>query len=92
MTQGKIERFHRSMKNVVRLENYYLPWHLETAISEFITYYNEQRVHESLENVTPADMYHGRAREILSRRERIKERTMLERRRMNRREAISLLL
>ena len=91
MTQGKIERYHRSMKNVVKLENYYLPWHLEKAVGDFVTYYNQQRYHESLGNVTPADMYFGRAREIQSRREQIKEKTMRERRRLNRREAASLL-
>ena len=25
MTQGKIERYHRSLKNVVKLEHYYTP-------------------------------------------------------------------
>lgn len=84
MTQGKIERFHRSMKNVVKLENYYLPWHLEKAIDSFITYYNNERYHESLQNVTPADMYNGRFTQIQARREQIKEKTMRERRRLNR--------
>lgn len=92
MTQGKIERFHRSMKNVIKLENYYLPWQLEQALKEFIEYYNEQRYHESLGNVTPADMYFGHARQIQARREQIKEKTMQERRRLNRQEAASLLL
>ena len=32
MTQGKIERYHRSMKNVVRLENHYSPWELERVL------------------------------------------------------------
>ena len=91
MTQGKIERFHRSMKNVIKLENYYLPWHLEQAIKEFINYYNHQRYHESLDNVTPADMYHGRAPQIQSRRAQVKEKTMRERRRFNRRRTTDLL-
>jgi putative transposase len=82
MTQGKIERFHRSMKNVIRLDNHYLPWHLEQAIKEFMEYYNEQRYHESLGNVTPADMYFGRATQIQARREQLKEKTMRERRRL----------
>ena len=55
MTQGKIERYHRSMKNVVGLENYYTPWELERAIAHFIAYYNDHRSHEALGNVTPAD-------------------------------------
>lgn len=92
MTQGKIERLHRSMKNVIKLENYYLPWHLEQAIKEFVDHYNHQRYHESLGNVTPADMYHGRARQIQSRRAQVKEKTMSERRRLNRQPAANLLL
>ena len=64
-TQGKIERYHRSMKNVVKLEHYYLPSELEAAIGDFVAYYNDERYHESLDNVTPADVYYGRHREIL---------------------------
>ena len=60
MTQGKIERYHRSMKNIVLLENYYAPGELENAVGRFVAYYNNQRYHESLNNVTPADVYHGR--------------------------------
>jgi putative transposase len=83
MTQGKIERYHRSMKNVVKLENYYSPWELERAIALFVEYYNHRRYHESLGNVTPADMYEGRQVEVLTRRERIKCETMERRRREN---------
>ena len=46
MTQGKIERYHRSMKNVVKLEHYYSPWELERAIEAFVQYYNQDRYHE----------------------------------------------
>ena len=91
MTQGKIERFHRSMKNVTRLNNYYLPWHLEQAIAQFITYYNQERYHESIGNVTPADMYHGRAARIQSKRKGIKHKTMNKRRRLNRHLSMSLV-
>merc|ERR1712034_136482 len=47
-TQGKIERYHRSMKNVVKLEHYYFPGELEKAIGDFVAYYNQERYHESL--------------------------------------------
>jgi len=57
--QGKIERWHRSMKNQVLLENYYLPGELKTRINEFVNYYNHERYHESLDNLTPADVYYG---------------------------------
>ena len=59
-TQGKIERWHRSLKNQILLENYYLPGDLEQRIGEFVDYYNHERYHESLNNLTPADMYYGR--------------------------------
>jgi transposase len=75
-TQGKIERYHRSMKNVVKLQNYYLPWNLEYEIERFVDYYNNERYHESLDNLTPADVYFGRGQQILSKRERIKRQTM----------------
>lgn len=92
MMQGKIERFHLSMKSVVKLDNYYLPGQLEEAIAGFITYYNEARYREALNNVTPADMYHGRAAKILARRAQIKADTMRERRRLHRHASESLLL
>ena len=57
MTQGKIERYHRSMKNVVKLDVYHSPWELERAIGLFVEHHNHCRLHESLQNVTPADMY-----------------------------------
>jgi len=79
-TQGKIERYHRSMKNVVKLDNYYCPEELEAALAEFVRYYNQERYHESLGNVTPADVYYGRQEEILKYRERIKVLTMKRRR------------
>jgi transposase InsO family protein len=83
MTQGKIERFHRSMKNEVKLQHYYMPGELEAEIARFIAYYNNERYHESLENVTPADVYFGRQREIITRRELLKRRTLKRRKRYN---------
>jgi len=80
MTQGKIERYHRSLKNILLLENYYSPSELEEQIRFFVEYYNNQRYHEALNNVTPADVYFGRDREILRQRARIKEETLLLRR------------
>jgi putative transposase len=85
MTQGKIERYHRSMKNVVKLEHYRSPWELERAVARFVADYNHRRYHESLDNVTPADVYHGRRPAILTRRAQIKQRTLRARRRENRR-------
>src|SRR5262245_55513473 len=83
MTQGKIERYHRSMKNRILLDNYYLPAQLEQSIEEFVSYYNNCRYHESLDNLTPADVYFGRGQVILERREKIKRKTIEQRRRLN---------
>lgn len=79
-TQGKIERYHRTMKNIIKLEHYYSPEELERKIAGFVEYYNNHRYHESLNNVTPADVYFGRDQEILIKREEIKQRTLMRRR------------
>ncbi len=83
MTQGKIERYHRSMKNLIQLQNYAFPWDLEREIGRFVDYYNHRRYHESLDNVTPADVYFGRVKEVLTRREEIKRQTLGARRRQH---------
>lgn len=80
-TQGKIERYHRTMKNVVKLENYYAPGELENAIAAFVEKYNNKRYHESLDNLTPADVYFGRGEQILKNRKVIKQLTLNKRKR-----------
>jgi putative transposase len=79
-TQGKIERWHQTLKNRILLENYYLPGDLEASIGKFVDYYNHQRYHESLKNLTPADVYFGQGQTILLERERIKRKTIQKRR------------
>jgi putative transposase len=79
-TQGKIERWHQTLKNRILLENYYLPGDLEREIEAFIGGYNYRRYHESIDNLTPADVYFGRGQTILLERERIKRQTIANRR------------
>jgi len=79
-TQGKIERWHQTLKNRILLENYFLPGDLEAQIDAFVGHYNHQRYHESLKNLTPADVYFGRGQTILLKRERIKRKTIENRR------------
>ena len=86
-TQGKIERWHQTMKNRVLLENYYLPGDLEMQIWAFVDYYNHQRYHKSLNNVTPADVYFGRDKDIIRERRRIKKQTIQSRRLQHQRRA-----
>ena len=75
-TQGKIERWHQTLKNRILLENYYLPGDLEAHVDRFVEHYNHQRYHESLRNLTPADVYFGRGQTILLQRERLKRETI----------------
>ncbi len=79
-TQGKIERWHQTLKNRILLENYFLPGDLEASIDRFVAHYNHQRYHESINNLTPADVYFGRGQTILLERERIKRNTIQQRR------------
>jgi len=80
MTQGKIERWHQTLKNRILLENYFLPGDLETQLAAFVDYYNNHRYHESIDNLTPADVYFGRGPTILAARAKIKRETIAERR------------
>jgi putative transposase len=68
------------MKNRIVLDHYYFPGELEMVIAGWVAYYNNERVHESLHNVPPANMYFGRRIKILGRRERIKRITLEKRR------------
>lgn len=82
-TQGKIERWHRSMKNQILLNHYHMPSELEEHLQKFVNYYNHERYHESLDNLTPADVFYGRGQEILEQRAIIKSNTMATRRKMH---------
>jgi RNA-directed DNA polymerase len=82
-TNGKIERFHETLKARMNLLVYTSPEELRRSMQNFIEYYNHRRYHEALGNVTPADVYYGRREEILGRREEQKQRTIQERLRYN---------
>lgn len=82
-TQGKIERWHRSMKNQILLDNYYLPGELKEQLHRFVDYYNHERYHESLNNLTPADVFYGRGEVILDQRELIKQNTLAMRKQVH---------
>jgi putative transposase len=71
------------MKNQVLLEHYYLPGDLERRIGMFVEYYNHERYHESLDNLTPADVFYGRGQKVLNKREKIKIQTMALRKQMH---------
>src|SRR6202162_2720072 len=79
-TQGKIERWHQTLKNRILLNNYYLPGDLERQIDAFVEHYNHVRYHESIDNLPPPAVYFGRAETILAERQRIKRATIANRR------------
>lgn len=81
-TQGKIERYHRSMKNVIKLENYHTPEQLYRALEAYVHHYNHQRYHESLNNIKPSDVFFGRQGRILKQRQVIKRNTIDSRRKL----------
>jgi transposase InsO family protein len=83
-TNGKIERYHRSLKEEINQQPYDLPSQLRAAIGGFVEYFNYRRYHEGLGNVTPYDVYTGRHLEILQRRRELKTRTLQERKDYNR--------
>jgi len=70
-------------ENQVLLEHYFPPGHLERRIGKFVQYYNHERYHESLNNLTPADVFYGRGQQVLNKREKIKIQTMALKKQMH---------
>jgi RNA-directed DNA polymerase len=75
-TNGKLERFHETLKARLNLLVFTSPEALGAAMGEFIEFYNHRRYHEGIGNVTPADVYFGRREEILKRRKEQKQDTL----------------
>lgn len=82
-TNGKIERYHKSMKSVIKLSLYDCPSVLKAEIGKYVHYYNKHRYHESLGNVTPDDVYYGRRGSIIKARDEKKKQTYLARKKYN---------
>jgi RNA-directed DNA polymerase len=83
-TNGKIERYHRTLKHDVKLVWYERPDALRRALAAFVAYYNYERYHEGIGNVTPADAYFGRRDAILARRKEVQQRTIARRKEYHR--------
>ena len=82
-TNGKLERYHETLKRGVNQLPYEVPRELEVAIGRFVDFYNYRRYHKSLKDITPADMLAGRREEILGRRGEVKDRTINKRKLSN---------
>ena len=83
-TNGKLERYHQTIKRDVNQVPYEVPSDLEAAIAAFVSYYNYRRYHMALGNVTPADVLNGRREQILQRRKEVQVQTIERRRHYNR--------
>ena len=83
-TNGKLERYHQSIKQEVNQVPYEAPSGLAVAITGFVDYYDNRRYHKALGNVTPDDVLHGRREEILITRKEVKAQTLAQRKRYNR--------
>ena len=75
-TNGKIERYHHTLKGEINQVPCDMPSELKEAIDNFVEYYNHRRYHEALGNVTPADVYCGRREDILARRKEARRKTL----------------
>ena len=82
-TNGKLERYHQTVKRDVNQLPYELPSDLEAALAASVTYYNYQRYHKALGNIAPVDMLQGRRDQILLRRKENQNRTIQHRRSYN---------
>jgi len=83
-TNGKVERYQQTLKGEVNQAPYEMPSELQGAIDRFVNYYNHERYHEALGNVTPVDVYYGRKDDILTTRKEAKRRTLRARKEYNR--------
>ena len=70
-SNGKIERWHKTLKGeCIRIK---VPLSLDDArrlVTEYVTHYNEVRLHSAIGYVTPKDKLEGRADDILKERDR----------------------
>ena len=82
-TNGKLERYHRTLKADVNQVPYEVVEDLEGAIRDFVGFYNYRRYHKALRDVTPADVLEGRLEAILAHRKEVQRETFDRRRRYN---------
>jgi transposase InsO family protein len=70
-SNGKIERFHRTLKSeAVRRQSYLSISDARNQIATYIEYYNEKRLHSAIYYLTPREMFEGKAKIRLTERQR----------------------
>ena len=86
-TRAFLHAQHREWEALMKRLADNLALYLKAQIEAFVKYYNHQRYHESLKNLTPADVYFNRGQIILLEREKIKRKTIQNRRLQHRKSA-----
>lgn len=74
-TNSKLEQYHWTLKTDVNQVHYEVVQDLEAAVRDFVGFYNHQRYHKALRDVTPADVLEGRREAILARRKGVQRET-----------------
>lgn len=82
-TNGKIERYHKSLKQTIYLTTWDCPNQMKAEIGKFIHHYNTKRYHEGIGNVAPDDVFYGRREKIIQIRKEKKMHTLQRRREQN---------
>ena len=82
-TNGKLERYHQTLKRSVNQVPYDMPKDLQVAIGKFVEFYNFRRYHKALKDITPSDMLAGKRDQILAQREEAKDRSLQRRKEHN---------
>jgi transposase InsO family protein len=82
-TNGKLERYHQTLKRSVNQVPYDVPIDLQRSIEKFVDFYNYRRYHKALKDITPSDMLAGRRNQILERRKEAKGRSLQRRKELN---------
>ena len=82
---GKLEKYHRTIKLDVNQIPYDVPGNLEDSITDFVNYYYNGRYHKALGNVAPSDVLDGCREQILQKRKEVQTQTFQRRRSHNQR-------
>ncbi len=88
-SNGKIEVFHKTLKyeQVYLRDNYESLMEAREDIDDFIEHYNDDRLHQGIDYVTPHQKHEGQAERIIKQRENEHQQAMQRRKRINQQRA-----